>query len=102
MADVLFGGLEQVGHVLLGEPDGLALQPDINLHLAVFGLIDEELALGREIGLIGRIHASRISVTLLAIVVSSSRAAALSDQPYGFPVRGHIEMPPEGNRKTKR
>ena len=31
----------------LGQPDGFIFQPDINLHLPVFSLIDEELAFGR-------------------------------------------------------
>ena len=46
-ADVLLGRLEQLRHVLLGQPDGLALKPHIDLKLSVLGLVDEELAAGR-------------------------------------------------------
>ena len=45
-ADVLLGGLEQLRHLLLGEPDGFAFEPHIDLQLPVRGLINEELAAG--------------------------------------------------------
>src|ERR1039458_9227993 len=63
--------------MLLRQPDLLVFQPHLNLHPPIFGWINEELPLGGEIGLFGRVHASRISATLLAIVASSSRDAAL-------------------------
>jgi len=46
-ADVLLRGLEQVRHVLLGEPDGFALEAHVDLQLPVLRLVDQELAAGR-------------------------------------------------------
>jgi len=43
-ADVLLGRLEQLRHVLLRKPDGLALEPHVELQLPVLCLVNEELA----------------------------------------------------------
>ena len=46
MADVLLRRLEQLGHLLLRQPDGLVFQPHVDLDPPVLGLVDQELALG--------------------------------------------------------
>jgi hypothetical protein len=38
---VLDGGLKQVSHLLLGEPDGLPVQPNLKVESGV--LVDEDL-----------------------------------------------------------
>ncbi len=45
VAYVLFRCLEQIRHHLLSEPDGFILKTDINFYSAVFGLINQKLAL---------------------------------------------------------
>jgi hypothetical protein len=49
-ADVLLGGLEQLRHVLLREPDGFVLEANVELKFSVLGLVDEELSAGGWIG----------------------------------------------------
>ena len=58
-ADVLLGRLKQVSHVLLGQPDGFILKPDLNFYLPVFWGIDKELAFGLWIGISAR-HAPNL------------------------------------------
>jgi hypothetical protein len=43
-ADVLLAGLEQLRHVALGEPGGLAFHTDLQAGAPVFGLVEEEFA----------------------------------------------------------
>jgi hypothetical protein len=40
-ADVLFGGLEKLGHHFLGQPYGFILQPDINGDPTVLTLVNQ-------------------------------------------------------------
>ena len=46
-ADVLLGRLEQLRHVLLRQPDRLALKPHVDLQLPVFRLVNAELSARR-------------------------------------------------------
>jgi hypothetical protein len=57
-ADVLLGRMEQVGHVLLRQPDGFAFQSDFDLSLTILRGIEEELSFGRRIGIWWSNHAS--------------------------------------------
>ena len=50
VAYILFRSLEQIRHHLLSEPNGFILKADINFYSAVFGLINQELALLGEVG----------------------------------------------------
>jgi len=45
--NVLLGRLKQLRHVLLREPDGLALKPHVDLQFPVLRLVNEELAARR-------------------------------------------------------
>ena len=71
-ADVLLGGLKQISHVLLRQPDALIFQSDFNLHPSVFRAIDEELTLGWRIGFLGMAHVSKISAAFFAMTASHS------------------------------
>ena len=53
--------LKEVGHVLLGQPDGLILQSNVNLQPPVFRAINEDLSLGRQIWFLGVVHVSKCS-----------------------------------------
>ena len=46
---VLFRGLKQIRYHLLSEPDGFILKADVNFYPAVFGFINQKLALLREV-----------------------------------------------------
>ena len=48
-ADILFCGMEQVRHHLLGQPDRLVLQPDFQFNSAILGLVEEKLTLCRQV-----------------------------------------------------
>lgn len=50
---VLLAALKQLDHVLLAEPNGLVFQPRIQLHLAIFGLVDQKLSLPGNLGIEG-------------------------------------------------
>jgi hypothetical protein len=41
-AHIRDGALEQLRHLVLGQPDGLILQPDLHAGAAVFDLVKDE------------------------------------------------------------
>ena len=46
LANVLRGGLKQIGHMPLRKPDSFVLQPHINFYSTILGSVDKELPLG--------------------------------------------------------
>lgn len=44
--DVLWGGLEEVGDLGLGEPDRFVLEAALDAGAAVFGLVEDEAGVG--------------------------------------------------------
>jgi len=48
-ADVVDGSTKQIGHLLLGQPDRLPLQPHIDPHLTIGSLVDEDLSAGNAV-----------------------------------------------------
>ena len=53
LSDILFGGLKQFSHKLLGQPDRLIRQAHIDLDLTVLGFIYEELAFAVSVSVSG-------------------------------------------------
>ena len=47
--DILLSGLEQIGHLLLCQPNGFLFQPHVDFDLAIFGLVNQKLAIFRNV-----------------------------------------------------
>lgn len=45
--DILLSGLEQIGHLLLCQPNGFPFQSHIDFNLSVFGLVNQKLTVFR-------------------------------------------------------
>jgi len=43
LVDVRDGRLEELGHLGLGEPDGVGVEADLDARAAVLGLVEDEL-----------------------------------------------------------
>lgn len=63
LADGALGLAEKLGELLLAEPDGLVLQPHIQLGAAVFGLVEEKLV--HDFSIVLTRHSRQIAIHIL-------------------------------------
>jgi len=78
LAYILLRCLKQLGHQRLRQPDGLILQPDIDLDPAVIGFVNQELPLLRQVlahavsPLLPVTSPSRVTISLSNSLMSAS------------------------------